>query len=207
MNVSAVVLAAGASSRLGSDKRSLMLPGGMGLLQLVASRIHCVVDDVVVVIRPDDAGLAAMLRRLGCRACVNARPQAGMGSSLACGIAAAAAADAWVVMPGDLPLVREHTLRQVIAGLSTADAVVPVCHGRRGHPVAFGHRYRRQLLALTGNSGGRHLLQADSAGVTWMNIHDPGIYLDVDTPADVGRLRRLLDGAQADSACAVVERP
>lgn len=191
MKTTAVLLAAGTSARFGSDKRRLVLPGGDALLQACAVRARAASDDVVVVLRPGDADLSSMLDDLGCRVCINTQPQRGMGSSLACGVRAAADADAWMVMPGDLPLLRPQSLGQVAAALHTADAVVPVCHGRRGHPVGFGSRYRQALLALSGDVGGRHVLQGDGGQVVWLNIHDPGIYLDVDTPADVARLARL----------------
>lgn len=188
MRPSLIVLAAGASARFGTDKRCMPLPGGQQLLAHCAGRLRAVADDVVVVLRPGDLALQRVLRRCGCRTVTNPQPDDGMGSSLAHGVRATPDADGWLVMPGDLPLLRLRTVEQVAARLQSADGVIPVCHGRRGHPVGFCRRFRDQLAALTGAVGGRRLLRLGDSRIAVLNVHDPGIYLDVDTPAEGRRL-------------------
>lgn len=193
MNISVIVPAAGSASRFGADKRCLRMPGGESLLAFCTRRLRALFDDVSVVLRPDDRVLADTLAELECRVIVNPQPQHGMGSSLACGVRATADADAWLVMPGDLPLVRAQTFARIGERLADADAVVPVCHGRRGHPVGFGRRFRERLTGLHGVTGGRALLRGADDAVVWLNVHDPGIYQDVDTPEDARRLARRLN--------------
>ena len=193
MNLSAVLLAAGASTRFGADKRMLPLPGGERMLSHAARQMRAVIDDVVVVLRPDDTEIANAMLGLDCRVTVNPEPARGMGSSLALGIGAARQADGWLVIPGDLPLVRTQTICAVAARLQLADAVVPVCHGRRGHPVGFGRRYRDRLLALNGEAGGRQLLNDHDESIVWFNVDDPGIHRDIDTRADERMRLRLFD--------------
>ena len=190
MKLTGILLAAGASRRLGRDKRRLRLPNGETLLNHCAARLHAVTDDIVVVVRPEDDALADALQAAGCRVCRNPTPELGMGKSLSCGIAISSDSDGWLIQPCDLPLVRLSTLRGVGAHLQHADAVIPFCHGRRGHPVGFTRHFREPLLRLTGDQGGRQVLRDAKGKVLWLNLHDPGIYRDIDDTTDVATIER-----------------
>ena len=137
--------------------------------------------------RPEDTDLRAAVIALDCRVCINPQPDRGMGSSLACAVQASRESTAWLVQPADLPLVRLRTLRRISERLQTCTAVVPICHGRRGHPVGLSAQFGDALGRLCGEPGARGLLK-QAAGVVWLNLHDPGIYLDVDRPADVDKV-------------------
>lgn len=192
MNFTGIVLAAGAGTRFDRDKRQLVLPNGDNLLMHSVRQMRAVLEDVVVVLRTEDTDLVAVVRSLRCRACCNHEPGRGMGSSLGCGVQASRDAPGWLIRPVDLPLLRTDTLRRIAARLQTADAVVPLCHGRRGHPVGFSHRFRDQLCRLSGPHGGQKILQQAADSVVWLNTHDPGIHRDVDRPADLATLVRQM---------------
>ena len=143
------------------------------------------VDDVVVVLRSTDSALAASLPTRSLQVCMNSQPQRGMGFSLRQGIAASADADGWLVLPVDLPFLRVETIARARSVLRPGRAVVPVYHGRRGHPVALSAYFAPQLLGLDGDAGARRLLDREHDRVHWMNVHDPGIYRDIDQPQDL----------------------
>jgi molybdenum cofactor cytidylyltransferase len=85
---------------------------------------------------------------------------------------------------GDMPYVDVSTLQALAAALAAgADIAAPVLDGRRGNPVGFGAVHLESLLALRGDAGARRLLQA--CPVTDIAVRDPGIFRDVDTPADL----------------------
>ena len=188
MRLTGILLAAGGAQRFGQDKRRLLLPDGDDLLAHSARRLRRVLDDVLVVLRPEDDDIAPALLTIGCRLCRNPLPERGMGSSLSCGVQASQDRDGWLVQPADLPLLRESTIRRVAGRLRSAAAVVPLCHGRRGHPVGFARPYRERLLALDGAEGARRILPSAATDVVWLNVHDPGIYRDVDQPGDLAGL-------------------
>ncbi len=197
MTPTGVLLAAGTGRRFGSDKRRILLPNHEPLLLHCVRRMRAVLDDVLVVLRPEDTDLRAAVIALDCRVCVNPQPDRGMGSSLACAVQASRESAAWLVQPADLPLVRLRTLRRIAEQLKTCAAVVPICHGRRGHPVGFSVQFADGLARLSGEPGARSLLKK-AAGVVWLNLHDPGIYLDVDRPADVETVCRHLPTQEAN---------
>lgn len=187
-----ILLAAGRAQRFGDDKRAVGVAPGQSLLTYSARHARDAIAQVVVVLRPGDGTLAGHLSDDGCRVCTNPRPDEGMGSSIACGVQASVEADGWLVLPADLPLLRRSSLRHVAGALRTADAVVPFCHGRRGHPVGFSQCFRDRLLNLSGADGARDVLRSGPERPIWLNLHDPGIYRDVDTPDDLQQTRALI---------------
>ncbi len=114
----------------------------------------------------------------------------GMGDSIACGVAATAQAQGWLVLPADLPLVQARTLLQVAQALSTHTVVVPSWQGERGHPVGFAAACRADLLALSGDSGARAVVQRHGAHL--LPVNDAGCVMDVDTPEALESARRSL---------------
>lgn len=109
----------------------------------------------------------------------------GMGTSIATGVAATADAGGWLVLPGDLPLIRSDSLLAVAQALRDHTVVVPVVQGQRGHPVGFGPDCRGALLTLRGDEGARSVMAQHRA--CRLSLDDPGCIVDVDTPALLAR--------------------
>ena len=127
---------------------------------------------------------AALLRQSGIEVRVNAAPERGMGSSIAVGMAAAAAFDpeACLILLGDMPSVTKSHLDALLAAFEGEDdLVVSVSHGRRSPPSLFGRRHFSALLALDGDEGARALaLHAKTVEAA------AAVLGDVDRPEDVG---------------------
>lgn len=115
----------------------------------------------------------------------------GMGTSIATGVAATHEAGGWLVLPGDLPLIRSESLQAVAQALREHTVVVPMVQGQHGHPVGFGAACREALLALRGDEGARCVVAQHTTYRLVLN--DVGCIADVDTP-------ELLARAQASAA-------
>jgi molybdenum cofactor cytidylyltransferase len=102
----------------------------------------------------------------------------GMGDSIAAAVRARGV-PGWLILPGDLPLVQPETLRAVAAALAGAAAVVPMCAGRRGHPVAFSAAAGDALARLSGAGGAAGLLR--TLAVRELVLDDVGVVTDIDT--------------------------
>ena len=113
----------------------------------------------------------------------------GMGTSIATGVAATPEAGGWLVLPGDLPLIRSDTLQAVAQALREHAVVVPVVQGQRGHPVGFGPACRNALLALRGDEGARSVMARHRPFS--VPLDDLGCILDVDTPELLARAQGL----------------
>ncbi|MFN0184976.1 MAG: NTP transferase domain-containing protein [Aquabacterium sp.] len=193
-----IVLAAGHGSRFeGADHKLMQHFGGSTVLGATLTAAVASGLPVVVVARPDLADLAA--GQLARRDVVLLEPDAtaagrsGMGTSIAAGVAARGDAAGWLVLPGDMPLVRPETLRAVAAGLEQSPVVYAQFRGRRGHPVAFGPELYSELARLQGDEGARRLVaRYPSLAV---DVDDPGVRIDIDTKDDLARARHLRERA------------
>lgn len=110
-------------------------------------------------------------------------PSSGMGDSLSAAVRARAGAAGWLVALGDMPWIRAQTHSRVADAMTAGHAVVPLHEGKRGHPVGFDATYAQALMALSGDQGGRGLLQ--QGRVTLIEVDDPGVLRDVDLPEDL----------------------
>jgi len=135
----------------------------------------------------DDA-LSALFSVHGVRIVHCERADEGMGASLACGVAASADANGWVVALADMPWIATRTIRAVgeaiVAGASLA---APVCRGERGHPVGFAASHRAALMALEGDEGARAILAHAGTALVRIDVDDAGVLRDVDAPGDLTR--------------------
>ncbi len=189
--VAGVVLAAGSSSRMGSNKLLLELAGET-LLRRSARRALAAGRDPVVVVRGHDADRArSELSGLDCRAVVNADHARGMNTSLGAGIGAVPAeAVAAVVALADMPLVTAEMLAELVRRYraSWAPLVVSDYGGTLAPPVLYDRALFRELQGLEGDGCGRRAVQrhrGEALAVLW-----PAAALaDLDEPADYERVR------------------
>lgn len=191
-----VVLAAGASSRMGGRPKAL-LPAGRGggtfLERIVSSLRAGGVDDVVIVTGHHHAavgGRAARLRPM-VRVVRNPRPERGQLSSL---VAALEVVDrpgvrAMLVTLVDLPLISAATVRAVLDAhrRTGAPLVRPGRDGRHGHPVIFDRRLFDELRRADPARGAKPVVRAHAPAGCVVAVDDAGAFTDVDTPEDYRR--------------------
>ncbi len=193
--IAAVVLAAGASSRMGTHK--LLLPlGGESLIRRVVGTLLAVpVADVVVVVGHNHRAIESELAGLPVRFALNENYRKGMGSSFAAGVRALdERIGAALFVLGDRPFVTAADYRRLLdAYRSGASALVA---GRYGDVVAPPHVVARSLFERVGNDGvGIRPLLAELGGAATLLDFETGALLDIDEPADLERARNLLPGA------------
>ena len=113
----------------------------------------------------------------------------GMGHSLAHGIGVSKDVAGWVVALADMPRVQPATIRSIADAIRDgATLAAPVYRGERGHPVGFAQVLRGELLALSGDSGARAVLERYRDAVRLVECDDPGIIVDIDAKTDLDRI-------------------
>ncbi len=187
-----VVLAAGGGTRFDGGGHKLLQP--VGDRAVVEHTLHHAVASGLPVLAVASVDVAAVAKRvLGESDVLVVAPavaQRGIGMSIATGVAARAAAGGWLILPGDLPLVRPATIAAVAGGLLGGGADIAYARhgGRRGHPVAFAARHRAALCALDGDRGAVGLLQPPNVALA-VDVDDDGVHADIDTEGDLQALR------------------
>ncbi len=180
--IAGIILAAGSSTRMGSAKALLRYRGETFLERLIRLfRVYC--QDVLVV-----SSQQSLVE--GARVIMNPAPERGMLSSLQCGLAAVnKSARAVVFTPVDYPAIRQTTVERVITGWSGELLRIPRHGGRRGHPVLVSHELIPEFLALPPEAEAREVVRRHERDISYAEVDDPGILMDVDTPADYEQLR------------------
>ena len=191
-----ILPAAGHSLRMGQPK--LLLPWETSTLVEHVLRVwqSSRVDVVVVVARGDDRQLLDVLSHYEVHTVCPPSAPAEMKHSVQYGLQylrdqfAPADEDRWLLSPADTPMITASHINLV---LDTACAdprsriVIPVCNGRRGHPVAFPWPMASQVLALGDDEGVNAVVRRHA--VLECRVPDAGILQDVDCPDEYHRLR------------------
>ena len=182
MLIGAAILAAGAARRFGSDKRLHPIEG-TPMLTLTLDTYRAVVEEVAVVIRPQEPAIANLVDAAGCRVVEAEHAHLGQSRSLAAAVNAMRHVDGLIVGLADMPFVQRNTLTALRdAMLQRCQHIVrPVCAGRPGNPIGFPHRLFDKMTRLAGDAGARHLVAAEHR-VALIPVDDDGIHRDIDTP-------------------------
>jgi molybdenum cofactor cytidylyltransferase len=191
--IAAIVLAAGASSRMGRPKLTLSMPDGRALVRVAVEQVLAAsLDDVVVVLGGDADVVRAALAGLPIREVVNPRYAEGQSTSLRAGLdALRPGTTAALVALGDQPLPDPDVIGRLVAALRTTGCpiAVPVYRNGRGNPVLFAALLFGELGAVTGDQGGRGVVARDPGRVAEVPVDAP-MPADVDTPEDYEAARR-----------------
>jgi molybdenum cofactor cytidylyltransferase len=186
--IEGILLAAGESRRMGFPKPLLRLNGETFLNHIAASMLVTVERLIIVLGAHRDAVIAIV--PADNRISVIDNPDYAMGqlSSIKAGLRAVSAqADAAIVHLVDHPTVLPETFGRLAADyqLSGKPILVTRCHGHRGHPVLFDRSVFDELQQAPIDVGARAVVKAKTDRVIYVDVDDPGVLLDLDTPADL----------------------
>lgn len=189
-NLAAVVPAAGYSRRMGVFKP--LLP--FGATTVIERVVHTIreagVETIRVVVGWNAELLIPVLDRSGAPWVRNERFAEGMYSSIQAGVRSLPTdVAAFLLMPGDMPAVRAATLIQLAAEWDARPGgILYPCHGgRRGHPPVISATYIPEILREASPGGLRELLARHAKDARNIELADPGILADLDTPEEYRR--------------------
>jgi molybdenum cofactor cytidylyltransferase len=183
--IAGIILAAGASRRMGSPKALLDLYGETFLDRLlrIFSRF-C--DPLIVVAGVHAEEIRAHLHLKSSRAqlVINPDPDRGQLSSLQTALTEVpASATGFLFIPVDCPTVEEHTIAALIAEFRRQGTpfVIPKFEGKRGHPVCAAASTIVEFLALPPTAETRAIVNKHADEIAYLDVDDPGILADIDT--------------------------
>jgi len=195
--ISAIILAAGQSHRMGQPK--MLLPWGKTTVlgQVVATFAAAGMDDLVVVTGGARARVEALVTSLAekypVRAVFNPSfAQGEMLSSIQAGLQALGTdRRAALIGLGDQPQVRAGSVERLCDAYKTGEAplVIPSFANHRGHPWLVRRSLWAEILALPPASTPRSFLQSHAADIQYLTVEDDSILRDLDTPEEYARQR------------------
>jgi molybdenum cofactor cytidylyltransferase len=193
--VAAIVLAAGASTRMGRNKLLLDVAGESLVRRAVRAAIEGGVDEVVVVLGHDEQRVRAELDGLACVPVVNPDHAEGAGTSVRTGVRRVAGADALMVVLADMPFVTAEMIATLARRYRASRAPLVVSHygDVQAPPTLYDRALFEELLAIPGERCAKQVVkrhEAEAEVVTW-----PAAALrDIDVPADYDGVRAELAG-------------
>jgi molybdenum cofactor cytidylyltransferase len=193
-----IILAAGRSTRMGASKALLPIAHDRRAPTFVTRIATTLLEggaiDVVVVVRGDDRALHLEVDALGTRArcVVNAHADDGQLSSLIAGLDAVdrPGVHGIILTPVDVPFVRVETVRALIADAASGRAPIvrPTHRGRHGHPVFFARAVFDEVRHADPSVGAKAVIRAHAHDLIDLEVDDPGVLHDIDSPDDYARI-------------------
>ena len=184
VRVSAILLAAGESKRMGANKLSLPWGRKTVLEQCLSVLLSSEVGEVWVVLSKQTWEPGQRLRGPRVKLVHNPQSRKGMSTSIRKGIQAMSQkSGAFLIALADQPLLNAKTINALIRAYveKKGTIIVPIFRGKRGHPVLFARRYEKELLKLKKDVGARSLLERHDKDVYEVNSKSKGVIVDIDT--------------------------
>ncbi|MCS7178965.1 MAG: HAD-IIA family hydrolase [Anaerolineae bacterium] len=193
MNVAGVLLAAGGSTRFGQPKQLLEWNGVPMVAHVADGALEAGLSPVVAVLGHAAQEVQKALAGRPVRIATNWRWEEGLSTSIQAGLSVLPPeTDAAVFLQCDQPLVTPDLLRRLVARFEETGApiVCPAVQGQCTPPALFARSLFRELAGLTGDQGGRVLLLRYLDQVETVEVEDPDLLADLDTPEEYERLRK-----------------
>ena len=191
--IAALLLAAGQSSRMGSNKLLAEVDGRPMVARVAQRLLSSHARPIVAVLGNEAARVDAALGKLPVERVRNLAFAEGLSSSLKTGLAALPPdIDGVLVCLGDMPLVAGRDLDRLIAAFNPLEGraiVVPTRRGKRGNPVLWAKRFFPEMAELAGDVGAKHLIGEHAELVAEVEMEDDAILVDIDTPEALAALR------------------
>ena len=186
--ITALVLAAGQSKRMGRPKMLLPWAGTTVLGRVIEVFQAAGVPDVLVVTGAERVAVQEIAARAGASTIFNpAYADAEMLGSLQVGLRSLEpATDAILMALGDQPQIQEGTVRSILERYARGHRtlIVPSYRMRRGHPWLVARALWDDILAMRPPLTGRDFLRAHERDITYVEVDTPTILMDLDTPQD-----------------------
>lgn len=183
MKCTGIILAAGASRRMGLPKHRVMIKGRTFLQHIIEAMRGSGIEDIIVVFRPGDA-IAGDYDSV-----VNPTPELGQLSSFKTALKRLPANSYFLMHLVDRPLVKTSTFKLLIEQAEPGMVLIPVYRGRKGHPVLFPPSFPEIVLNTGDSSTIREIIRGHQHIVRQIDVDDEGILINIDTVEELAKWR------------------
>lgn len=185
--ISAILLAAGESKRMGQPKQLMPLGNSTILEQTIDNLLNSRVSEVILVLGYRAEAVVEKIATRLVKIAINPAYHQGVSTSIVTGLNLVSdKAKAVMLALGDQPFIESQTINSLMEAFDAHNKgiAIPVYQGRRGHPVIFTIRYKGELLKLKGDIGGREIIDRHPDDLLEVAVNCEGICVDVNTMGD-----------------------
>ena len=192
--ISAILLGAGESKRMRVDKLSLPWGRKTVLEHCFETLWRSKVEEVTIVLGVRNKEIKNLFKEPRVKIIVNPHSEKGMSTSIRKGLQAIHSGSHGILIAlGDQPFLKTRTIDALIRAFDQGKKgiIIPFFRGRMGHPVIFHRKYKKELLNLKGDVGGRSIIERHPQDVRRVSIKSEGVVKDIDTWQDYRRELRM----------------
>jgi len=185
--VSAILLAAGESKRMGEPKQLMPLGQSTILEQAINNLLNSAVNEIIVVLGHRAEEMIKTIAAKPVKIAINPDYWQGMSTSIIAGLNLIDhQAQAVMLALGDQPSVSSQIINQLIEEFYHHDKgiAIPTYQGKRGHPIIFAIKYKQKLLELTGDIGARQIIKDHPQDILEVAVDSESVISDIDTKND-----------------------
>ena len=189
--ITGIILAAGAGSRMKQTKQLLSYCGKPLLQHVIDAATGSLLSKVILVLGHEAETIKKRIELNDVETIQNQHYQSGQSSSLKVGLSAVSkTCEAVIFLLGDQPLISSDIIDLIIQRYIKTDSplIVPKTNGIRGNPVLINRSLFKELEQLRGDTGGRELFKRHQEVIEYLDIEADAIVTDIDTPEDYQRL-------------------
>lgn len=188
--ITAIILAAGTSTRLGTPKQLLKFQDRPMIRWITQNVLKSDVDEVIVVLGHQVEKISKVLEDLPIKAIYNPDFHQGQSTSVKLGVNSCSKGSSFLFILGDQPFVKVDTINLLIKEFQQhGGIIVPYYQGRRGNPVIIDEKFTSEFSTLSGDIGARKIILQHPESIVGVNITDEGIIFDIDTWEDYRHIR------------------
>jgi len=192
--ISAILLAAGESNRMGQPKQ--LMPFGQSTIveRTIGNLLDSAVSETIVVLGYKEEEIRKTIAGKPVKIAINPDYQQGMSTSIIAGLKQIdKRASAVLIALGDQPFVDSQTITSLVEAFiaNSRGIIIPVYQGRRGNPVIFAIKYKGELLNLKGDVGGREIIKRHPDDVLEVTGNCEGVLLDINTAENYTSMIKL----------------
>ena len=187
-HIAAILLAAGQSKRMGKNKQLLSFGGKPFIRHCLDTLFEAGLQDIIVVLGPTGDEIEPVISTLPVSIVWNAARKSDMADSARIGLRTLPKHVAGVlVCLGDHPLVKPATIQEIHTyhKVHPEKIIIPTFSGKKGHPTLFPRDILEEIFEVATL---RDIIHRDSERIALLDVSDPGVHTDIDTPEDFGRI-------------------
>lgn len=186
--VNAIIMACGESKRMGENKLLLEYKGKKIIEHVIDKVSSCEFNSILVICNNEE--IIKICKDRNISTIHNSKWNLGQSESIKIGINNSPKSDGYAFFTADQPLINVETINLLLNEFSNNkdSIIVPNYKGKRGTPVIFSDKFKKNLLELEGDVGGRVIIKENPSNTRFIDVENEFVLWDIDTKEDYKKL-------------------